>query len=338
MKKAKKKRMTRKKTTFRQFIAEQDPGYRKTRRDLRDFVFSERLERPRYYIPVTDQLADEARGGPHFTTAFHILSIESIAFLIGLQNSTKSVSASLHPEYEEALNGVLPGHGGAVAKVYGHALVDAPFDVYSKQDQNGIRWVDIGQMADLARAIGDTKLIAQLTKLMTSMDEMRRSVAAELLGMDTIKAIIKQFRTEYLSPYDIDRANEFLMPLYSKNAPGDVLWSRLSVVVRAATKSGWKIPEVLYERYLEGLQGVLHGNHDVRDGVIDLRNSVGERLINGHDEIIMDQIQIKAFLIIGPEAIIKYRTLGYHQRFKTTLVQYPVEPGSRAIFNSFLSN
>jgi len=322
--------------TFKNFLVE---GPRKLLNDTGSLVFARHFNQPQYYIPITDLLADEARGGPHYMSAFHILSVESIAYLIGLEHTDRSISTSLKPEFEEALNGVLPGHGGAVAKVYGHALVDAPFDVYSKADENGIRWVDLARMVDFAQAAGKAELAAQLSQLIANIATFRRKMTSEAIKSGILDELIERYRNEYFSVWDPSEANDFLTPLYTgwKDDSSDTKWTRLAAIVQVARDSGWDFPSQFTEDYLEGLEKVLGADLEtIKAGVIDIRDSVGEVLTNGHDEIIMDDIQIQGFLMVGPKASQDYRTLGYHRRFPTSYVVYPAAPNAEATFKAYI--
>ena len=305
-------------------------------RNIQDLVFSAQYNRSKFYIPLTDEMADLAHGRPLSCIAFHILGIDSVPYLTGLQKSGKAISTSLQPDFEQIVNGVLPGKGGLVAKVRGHVLMDSPFDVYSRADGDGFRWVELSRLAEAALKAGNSDVANRLTGLENAMTELRRLVANGVVRSGLLTPLLRKFQSEYLSPYATAQHHEYLDPLLDPKADGNEKWVKLGIVTGVARSKGWDVPTKLYEAYLAGLKIVMRDHLPaLRDGLVNLRQSLHATFL-AHDEIIMDQVDILGFLVVGVDPIEKFREAGYQQKFSTQYIPFAVETDARVVFNKFV--
>ena len=87
----------------------------------------------------------------------HSTTVEGVEKLVGIQNSSAQISTvDWASDYGiESLVSGIATEGGAVVLVKGLAVFEADEDVYSYQDKQGRRWVDIMNLKDAFPTIGN---------------------------------------------------------------------------------------------------------------------------------------------------------------------------------------
>ena len=136
--------------TFKEYLAEYAETW-----SVKDLVFG-KISRTYTHIPLSLPMwkrITEIKDmyGVHSTT------VEGVEKLVGIQNSSAQISTvDWASDYGiESLVSGIATEGGVVALVKGLAVFEADEDVYSYQDKQGRRWVDIMNLKDAFPTIGD---------------------------------------------------------------------------------------------------------------------------------------------------------------------------------------
>ena len=135
---------------FKQYITEMAQSW-----SVKDLVYGE-VARTYVHIPLSLPMwkrITEIKDmyGVHATT------VDGVEKLTKIQNSSAQISTvDYASQYGiESLVGGIATEGGAVALVKGLAVFEADEDVYSYQDKQGRRWIEIMNFKDVFPTIGD---------------------------------------------------------------------------------------------------------------------------------------------------------------------------------------
>ena len=136
--------------SFKQYLTEMAQSW-----SVKDLVYGE-VARTYVHIPLSLPMwkrITEIKDmyGVHATT------VDGIEKLAKIQNSSAQISTvDYASQYGiESLVGGIATEGGAVALVKGLAVFEADEDVYSYQDKQGRRWIEIMNFKDVFPTIGD---------------------------------------------------------------------------------------------------------------------------------------------------------------------------------------
>lgn len=129
--------------SFKQYIKENITAFnsRKTWDYVKESI---KKDSESFFLPLSSKILERALGRNRRITALHILNPASIANLVKMQGSTKSISTFTEykgsQEPAKLVKGGIAMGGGAVAEVEGDILLSYKRDAWTELDRQGRRW------------------------------------------------------------------------------------------------------------------------------------------------------------------------------------------------------
>jgi len=116
--------------------------------DLKNLAWSQKSYEHalRFRIPVTDKLGKLLNGGSKITS-FHMTGIEDILNIRSLINKKNSLSTftEMRTDYLEEMTGINT-EGSVLFQLESNLLIKSDYDIMSRPDEQGRRWIDIGNL------------------------------------------------------------------------------------------------------------------------------------------------------------------------------------------------